>query len=579
MAELGTTDGALRVIGTRPVRHDGADKVTGRALYGADLQIAGMLHGKILRSPHAHARILSIDTSKAESLPWVHAVVTASDFPPTAPGHMSDLSHWSKGLYPTKYLRDNILASDKVLYQGHAVAAVAAANQHAAEQALELIDVQYEPLSPVLDCREALRDGAPILHDDLRTSTLGEAPAGPTNLAAHFKMEAGDVGRGFEEATAVVDRDFHTGTVHQGYIEPHNTTALWNEDGRLTVWSSTQGSFFVRDYLQLILGLSDSNIRCVPMEIGGGFGGKFELYGEPVAALLSRKSGRPVKVVMSRGEEFTSTGPAPGGYVRIKVGARSDGTITAIDADLTYEAGAYPGSPVAGGSNALVACYDVPNVRIEGRDVVVNRPKAAAYRAPGYPNAAFAMEQAIDELARKLSIDPLDMRLRNAAEEGTRRADGVVYPRIGFKETIEAMRDHPHYSDTVAGRNIGRGVAVGMMIAWWWKVFLLDQRELGRNSGPGGRFHRHWRYQDLYSDAGGRSAGHSRSICASSGCGHGLDWVYARHGRQPRHLRHRFGRNSGRGGRARADGRTRRRTLGRGPGIVDVRAWGDQVRG
>ena len=463
MAELGTTDGALRVIGTRPVRHDGADKVTGRALYGADLQIAGMLHGKILRSPHAHARILSIDTSKAESLPWVHAVVTASDFPPTAPGHMSDLSHWSKGLYPTKYLRDNILASDKVLYQGHAVAAVAAANQHAAEQALELIDVQYEPLSPVLDCREALRDGAPILHDDLRTSTLGEAPAGPTNLAAHFKMEAGDVGRGFEEATAVVGRDFHTGTVHQGYIEPHNTTALWNEDGRLTVWSSTQGSFFVRDYLQLILGLSDSDIRCVPMEIGGGFGGKFELYGEPVAALLSRKSGRPVKVVMSRGEEFISTGPAPGGYVRIKVGARSDGTITAIDADLTYEAGAYPGSPVAGGANALVACYDVPNVRIEGRDVVVNRPKAAAYRAPGYPNAAFALEQAIDELARKLSIDPLDMRLRNAAEEGTRRADGVVYPRIGFKETIEAMRDHPHYSDTVAGRNIGRGVAVGMM--------------------------------------------------------------------------------------------------------------------
>ncbi len=459
----GAASGALRVVGTRPVRHDGADKVTGRALYGADLQIAGMLHGKMLRSPHAHARILSIDTSKAEALPSVHAVVTAADLPHTPKGHLSNLSHWNKGLYSTKYLRDNILASDKALYQGHAVAAVAAANPHAAEQALELIDVRYEPLPPVLDCREALREGAPILHDDLRTSTLGDAPAGPTNLAERFRLESGDIDKGFEEAAAIVDREFHTGTVHQGYIEPHNTTALWNEDGRLTVWSSTQGSFFVRDYLQLILDLSDSDIRCVPMEIGGGFGGKFELYAEPTAALLSRKSGRPVKVVMSRDEEFVATGPAPGGYVRIRAGARGDGTITAIDADLVYEAGAYPGSPVAGGANALIACYDVPNVRVEGRDVVVNRPKAAAYRAPGYPNAAFALEQAIDELARKLSIDPLDMRLRNAAEEGTRRADGLVYPRIGLRETIEAMRDHPHYSEAAAGPNSGRGVAIGMM--------------------------------------------------------------------------------------------------------------------
>ena len=463
MADRKLADDELRVIGTRPVRHDGADKVTGRALYGADLQIAGMLHGKMLRSPHAHARIRSIDTSRAEALPGIHAVATAADLPPTASGHMSNLSHWNKGLYPTKYLRDNILASDKVLYQGHAVAAVAAASPHAAEQALELIDVRYEALPPVLDCREALRDAAPVLHDDLRTSTLGDTLSGPTNLAEHFRIEAGDVEKGLEEATVVVERDFHTGTVHQGYIEPHNTTALWNEDGRLTVWSSTQGSFFVRDYLQLILDLSDSDIRCVPMEIGGGFGGKFELYAEPVAALLSRKSGRPVKIVMSRGEEFIATGPAPGGYVRIKVGARSDGTISAIDADLVYEAGAYPGSPVAGGANAIVGCYDVPNVRIEGRDVVVNRPKAAAYRAPGYPNAAFALEQAIDELARKLSIDPLDLRLRNAVEEGTRRADGLVYPRIGLRETIEAMRDHPHYSAPVTGRNSGRGVAIGMM--------------------------------------------------------------------------------------------------------------------
>ena len=462
-SETVIADPEFDVVGTRPIRHDGADKVTGRALYGADIRMAGLLHGKILRSPHAHARILSIDTSKAEAMPGVRAVVTAVDLPPTAPGQMSDLTHWGKGLYPTRYLRDNVLARDKALYQGHAIAGVAAASLHVAEQALDLIDVEYEVLPPVLSGLEALKEDAPILHDDLQTSTLGESPEGLTNLADHFRIEAGDVGQGFADADVVVEREFHTGTVHQGYIEPHNATALWNTDGRVTVWSSTQGSFYVRDYLGLILDLQPSNLRCVPMEIGGGFGGKFDVYGEPVAALLSRKTGHPVKIVMSRGEEFIGTGPAPGGYVWVKIGARRDGTMTAIEADVVYEAGAFPGSPVEGGAKTILSCYDVPNVRIDGRDVVVNKPKASAYRAPGGPNAGFASEQVVDELARRLEIDPVEMRFLNAAKEGTRRADAMVYPRVGLQEVLEEMRDHPHYTAPLKGPNQGRGVAVAML--------------------------------------------------------------------------------------------------------------------
>ncbi|PYU97633.1 MAG: oxidoreductase, partial [Acidobacteria bacterium] len=233
----------FRVVGTRPVRHDGVDKVTGRALYGADFSMAGLLHGAVLRSPHAHARIVSIDASRAEALPGVKAVLTARDLP-EAGDRIVDLG---EGATPLKYIRGNILATNKVLYKGHAIAAVAAVNRHVAEEALGLIRVEYEVLPCVLTSPDAMRRGAPLLHEDLKTEDLGQKTDGINNVAAHIQYKLGDIEQGLAKAEVVVEREFCTATVHQGYIEPQNATALWNQDGRVYIWCSTQGAFLVRD--------------------------------------------------------------------------------------------------------------------------------------------------------------------------------------------------------------------------------------------------------------------------------------------------------------------------------------------
>ncbi len=453
------------VVGTRPIRHDGADKVTGRAKYGVDFTATGLLHGKVLRSPHAHARIRSIDTSKAEALPGVLAVVTGKDLPNPKPGEMSD---FGLGPQPMKYLRDNAIASDKALYEGHAIAGVAATSLHVAEEALALIEVDYEVLTPVLTAPEAAKDDAPILLDDLKTKSFGEQTDNVSNVANRFQHKAGDIDKGFAEADTVIEREFDTATVHQGYIEPQNVTALWNNDGRLMIWCSTQGPFEVRKATALALDIPESQVRVTPMEIGGGFGGKFPLYHEPIAALLSKKTGQPVKIVMTRKEVFESTGPTPGSHMKVKMGATRDGKITAAQVYLAFEAGAYPGSPVDAGAMCALAAYEIPNAVVDGVDVVVNKPKTAAYRAPGATHAAFAVETVLDELAEKLGLDPLEFRLGNAAKEGTRRVDGPVFPRVGGVETLEAMRDHPHWNTPLEGPNSGRGIAFG----FWFNIGL-----------------------------------------------------------------------------------------------------------
>lgn len=453
-----------KVIGTRPIRHDGVDKVTGRAIYGADFQITGLLHGRVLRSPHAHARIVSIDTSRAEAHPGVKGVVTAQDLP-TAEDKMADLG---EGAVNLKYLCDNILASDKALYKGHAIAAVAATNPHIAEEACELIDVEYELLPPVLEVCEAMEPDAPILHENLTTSSLGDTEDKPTNIASHLQHKKGDIEKGFAEAEVVIERDFVTGTVHQGYIEPHNATAHYNQDGQLTVWCSTQGAFTVREQLAEILQYPVSKIKVVPLEIGGGFGGKINVYIKPVAALLAKKTGKPVKVLMNRADVFEGTGPTPASYITIKMGAKKDGKITAAQTSLAFEAGAYPGSPVGAGAMCVFAPYNIEHVLIDGYDVVVNKPKTAPYRAPGATNAAFGTETVIDELAEELNIDPLELRLMNGAKEGDRRPDGPVYPRIGFIETLEAAKEHPHYTSSNGKKHHGRGIASG----FWFNIGL-----------------------------------------------------------------------------------------------------------
>ncbi|MCH7706110.1 MAG: xanthine dehydrogenase family protein molybdopterin-binding subunit, partial [Chloroflexi bacterium] len=442
------------VVGTRPIRHDAYDKVTGRALYGADYDIAGLIHGKILRSPHAHAMIRSIDTSKAEAAPGVLAVVTGNDLPE---------SDGDRGL---KYRRANILANGKALYAGQAVAAVAAFTSQEAEDAVSLIEVDYEVLPPVLTALAGMKGDAPLLHDDLMTEEIGVITDTASNLADHFQHRLGDIALGFGNADVIVEGEYNLQTVHQGYIEPQPCVVLWNQDGRIHIWCSTQGAFLVRDRTAEILGLPVSQIKVTPLEIGGGFGGKTEIYLEPVAALLSKKTGRPVKMVMTRKEVFEGTGPAAGGYVRVKMGATKEGKLTAAQAYLAYEAGAFPGSLVGAGAMTVFASYDIPNVLIDGFDVVVNKPHTAAYRPPGAPQAAFATEQAVDELAKKLDLDPLEFRLRNAAREGSRRADGPVFRRVGCVEVIEAMMAHPHYQSDLQGANQGRGVAIG----FWFNI-------------------------------------------------------------------------------------------------------------
>lgn len=447
-----------KVIGTSPLRHDGVDKVTGRAQYGADIRLPGMLYGAVLRSLHAHARILSIDTTQAEKLHGVHAVITAGDLPDLE----SKIVELGEGIVNRRHQSNNCLARDKVLYYGHAVAAVAAVNPHVAQEALELIRVEYEILPPVLDVRKAMQADAPVLLEDLRTDEFGKKGGSPTNIAAHSRDECGDIKKGFNEAKFIVEREFTTSMVHQGYIEPQNATAQYNPDGQITIWCSTQGAFGVREQTAEILEIPVSDIRVIPMEIGGGFGGKVGVYLEPLAVMLSRKSGyRPVKLTMSRAEVLTSTGPTSGSYIKIKVGANAEGKITAAEATLMYEAGAYPESPVGAGMGVILAPYRIENAVIEGYDVVVNKPRTAAYRAPGGTNAAFAAETVIDELAEKLGMDPIEFRLLNGSKEGDRRVDGTVFKRIGYLETLQAAKESDHYRSPLTGPNRGRGVAAG----------------------------------------------------------------------------------------------------------------------
>ncbi len=469
-----STPNGYKVIGTRPVRHDGVDKVTGRAIYGADVQMAGLLHGRILRSPIPHGRIRNIDASKALALPGVEAVVTATDFP-DAGDRIADLG---EGAVNLKHLSSNCLARGKVHYKGQAVAAVAAVSPHIAEEALKLIRVDYEPLPHVTDVRAAMKDDAPLLHDDLVTDSLGKPTGKHSNVSKHFQFKLGDVDKGFAQAAVVIEREFHTATVHQGYVEPHNATAMWNADGSVTIWCSTQGAFTVRAQVAELLKMPLSRIKVVPMEIGGGFGGKIRVYLEPVAAALSRKSGRPVKVTMNRAEVFEGTGPTPGSYIKVKMGADRQGKLVAAQAYLAYEAGAFPGSPVGPGAMCIFACYDIPNVLIDGYDVVVNKPATSAYRAPGATNAAFASETIVDEICEQLKIDPLDFRIKNGAREGTRRADGPVFPRVGMIETTEAAKNHPHYQSPLKGPNRGRGVASG----FWFNCGLKSSATASVNA-------------------------------------------------------------------------------------------------
>ena len=447
-------DLAFKQVGTRPGRPDGVDKVTGRARYGADVSAPGMLIGKVLRSPHPHARILGIDTSRAEALEGVKAVVTRDDFPA-----LGDLGTGG-GEEDPRDVACNVMAREKALYEGHAVAAVAATSARAARHALGLIEVDYEVLPHVTDVDAAMSPDAPVLHESMITRGMEPAPGAPSNIAERTEIVTGDVAQGFAQAEVVVEREFRTEAAHQGYIEPHACMASVSEDGSAELWCCTQGHYSVRNMCAAILGMELSRLRVSASEIGGGFGGKTTVFIEPVALALSTKSGRPVKIVMDRDEVFRASGPTSSASIRMKIGATRAGRITAAQGVLKYQGGAFRGSPVPYGAECCFALYDTANVHLTCYDVVVNRPKQAAYRAPGAPMASFAVESVLDEIAQKLDLDPIELRLRNAVKEGSRSIYGPSFGPIGMVETLQGARGHENYRAPL-GSGQGRGVATG----------------------------------------------------------------------------------------------------------------------
>ncbi len=440
------TNQKFKLVGTRVTRPDGVDKVTGRALYGADTFAPGQLVGVILRSPHAHAKIRSINTKRAEKLKGVKAVITSADLP--------DLTNGDSELYDTL---ENCMARGKALYDGHAVAAVAASDAETARKALKLIKVDYKILPHVTDVDEAMKPDAPIVQPRVKTK---DKPGKPTNLSLVSTYGHGDVDAGFEQADVVIEKSYQTEQVHQGYIEPHACLASMGPDGKGELWVTTQGQFAYRNTCASLLGMEISQLKVTSSEIGGGFGGKTHVWAEPVALALSRKANRPVKLVMSREEVFRASGPASSTSIDIKLGATRDGRIVAAHAALRYSGGAFPGIWAEIGAMAAWACYDIKNVQSVGYDVIVNRPKVAAYRAPSAPMAGFAVESTLTLMADELGINPVDFRLKNAAREGTRASYGPTYGPIGIAATLEAVKKHPHMRARL-GKNQGRGMACG----------------------------------------------------------------------------------------------------------------------
>ena len=435
----------FKVVGTRVNRPDGLDKVTGKAMYGADASAPGMLIGRVLRSSHAHARIVSIDTSAAEALKGVKAIVTSADF-----GDPGDDFH--------RDIRDNVLARGKVLYDGHAIAAVAAISKSIAKEALRLIDVVYEELPHVTDVDAAMAPDAPVVQEGRADESVPEAWS--QNVTGHCEFGHGDVEAGFIKADTIVERTFKTAATHQGYIEPHACLATLGNDGRGELWCCTQGPYLVRSVCAAVLGIEATQLRVTASEIGGGFGGKTTVFIEPVALALARKSGKPVKMVMRRDEVFRATGPTVSSSMDVKIGMTKDGRITAGQAKLRYQGGAFPNETVVMGAQSAFAAYDLEAVQTLGWNVMTNRPKEVAYRAPGAPMAIYAVESIVDELCQKLKLDPLEVRLQNAARKGTLSSYGPTFNDIGLAATLEAAKAHPHYSAPL-GPNQGRGLSCG----------------------------------------------------------------------------------------------------------------------
>ena len=406
-----------------------------------------MLHAAVLRSPHAHARITKIDTSKAEALSGVKAIVTRADFPTGLKGE-------------NFYLQENTIAGDRVLYDGHAVATVAATSALIAKDAIKLIEVDYEILPHVTDVDEAMKPDAPVIREDAQDHSVPEGL--PPNIVSYMDFGHGDIEAGFSDADLIMENTYKTEAAHQGYIEPHACVGQLGQDGKGEMWICTQGQWFIRKMCASVLGLEASQLRVTPSEIGGGFGGKTTIFSEALSLALSRKAGgRPVKLVMTRSEVLRATGPTTSASMDAKIGMKENGKITAASGVFRMQGGAFPGmAPTGMALECAFANYQLPAVHHTGYDVLSNRPKSAAYRAPGSPMAAFAVESLVDEMCRELKLDPIEVRLLNGSREGSKSSFGPTFRKIGLIETLEAAKSHPNL-EIELGPNQGRGIASG----------------------------------------------------------------------------------------------------------------------
>ena len=459
----------VKGVGISIPRPDGPEKVTGRVQYVADIQAKGLLHAKLLRSPHAHAKIVSIDTSAAKALPGVRAVLTAKDIP-----HL-------KKKAPTR--AHAVLAIDRVVFMGQPVAAVAADEPSIAEEALDLIKVEYQVLAASIDPLKAMLPGAPPVADAGTEADTSEAlahsavaiaksdtPAKAVNISQQARLQRGDPAKGFAESDHILEKTYRVPMVHQGYLEPHAVLAEWDRNGLLTLWASTQGSFNTRSEVADVLGIPENSIRVIPVECGGGFGGKIRALCEPITAVLAQVTKRPVRYVMTRREELQAGMPAPQVIIKLKTGVKRDGTLMALDAETVIDSGAYSGAVLAVSAVFLGSMYKWPSFDVRGFEVLTHKPSVAAYRAPVAPQTIFAIESQMEQIARDLDLDSVEFRMRHLIQAGDPMVNGQPWQSNGGKQVLARIAEHPHWKSrkqwVTAGKN-GKRRGVGLALGGW----------------------------------------------------------------------------------------------------------------
>ncbi len=479
MAQIIDKASSRTAVGKPVRRQDGFDKLTGRTRYAGDIPAAGLLHARLVLSPYAHARIVNIDISAALEVPGVRFVYTSQTL---------GLVHYdssSRAMSP--------LAQEEALWCGHPVAIVLAESEAAAQDGVAAVDVEYEQLPAVVDPVAAMQPSSPltrVVQQEVKSEIAGggahaavpedeEAQAGEEekeelspNVSDKGRLHLGDIAQGWREAEVVVERTFETSVVHQSYIEPQSIIVVPDHTGRhLTIWPSAQGMFGVRSDVSEALAMPERQITVESTPIGGAFGGKFGLI-EPLAAAAAYTARKPVRLVFTRSEDLSAANPAPGSRITLKLGAKRDGTLVAMESRAIFDSGAYAGAAAALGGVILGSTYRCPNVDLRYYEVLTNKAGVGAYRAPNAPQATFALESLVDELCRKLEVDPLAFRLRNGLKEGDPTLDHRTWRRIGLLECLERAREHPLWRERQAWKNPPAGlegwkIGIGLAAGGW----------------------------------------------------------------------------------------------------------------